>query len=276
LPNYLFNKNMGINSTLNSLKIDQIQFIYKKIFGSDSTFKSSSKMVNKIYDKLRDYSQNQLKNDPQKSSQQITAIDIEMLSLWKQYILNVITKKKVKEELQEEKNQINISLMSLSVNAQEVDTQVEEICRNILVLLYKSLSDQERGKFIDTLKKELEDLNVKLSKEDFEKILFGNSLLGAVGLPLVIIPIIANTMLKRLTQGFMGWLLVEILGQQAAQKSVLAFLAGPIGWAINIFLILGTAGFAFFKYQSEKKKLNFIQTIFSIYSYSYFNHRFNK
>jgi hypothetical protein len=236
----------------------------------DTTYKSSSALINQIYNKLRDYSQ--------KSLQQKTVTDIKMLSLWKQYMLDIISKRKVKEELQEEKNQIMISLMSLSLNMNEneVNTQVEEICRNILVLLYKSLSDQEKRRFVDTLKKELEDLKVNFSKEDFEKILFSNAFIGVVGLPLVIIPIIANRMLTRLTQGFMGWLLVEILGQQAAKKAVLAFLTGPIGWAINIILIIGTAGFAFFKYQSEKNKLSFIQTIFSIYSYSYFNHRFNQ
>ncbi|MGY6528847.1 MAG: hypothetical protein ACXITR_02855 [Cyanobacterium sp.] len=259
---------MTIKSTLNSLKVDQLKCIYEQVCDYNTTDKSSYEFNQIIYNNLKDYSQNSL--------QQKTVKDQEILSLWKGDVLNIIQKKKVGEILQEDKEKILTSLTSLSVHEKEVDIQLEEICRNILILLYKSFSDQERKRFVDTLKQELEPLKVDLSKKEFEKILFSNTSLGAVGLPLLIIPIIANTMLKRLTQGFMGWLLVEILGQQAAKKAVLAFLAGPIGWGINIILIIGTAGFAFFKYQAEKKKLRFIQTIFSIYSYSYFNHRFNK
>jgi hypothetical protein len=259
---------MGLYSTLKSLTSEQLSLIAKQVFGSKADSMSNWALSIEIQSYLNKYAKKELKKE------NISESDI--IYLWKKYLLEILVKKSVEQKLQKEKDEITNSLKSINYSDSDLDLQLEDVIRDILILLYKTLSDKEQKKLIDVLKNDLKEHNIKFTNKDIENILLSNGLIGIAGLPLVIIPIVANVMLQRLTQGFMAWIFINILGEKALEVAVLGFIAGPIGWSITIGLTILGGGFAFFKYQQEKDKITFIQTIFSIYSYSYCNRKFGK
>ncbi len=86
-----------------------------------------------------------------------------------------------------------------------------------------------------------------------------------------VVPLISQLVLKRLTQGFIAWILISLLGQKAFQVAALGALAGPIGWAISGGLFGAGIFSSIVNYKNRKEEIEFVQAIFSIYSYRYQN-----
>jgi hypothetical protein len=137
--------------------------------------------------------------------------------------------------------------------------------------LWQESSEKDRQKFVAVIKGDLESHKVKFTEEEINKTLQG-LLLGSIGsaAPLIV-PAISAVMLQRLTQGFMAWFAVTVLGQRAAQIAVLGALAGPWGWAISGGALGVGVITSALKYRGERKKLRFVQAILSIYAYRYQN-----
>lgn len=265
---------MSLYETVKKLDSDQLEFIYQ-IFNLEK----SNYSVKSLYFKLEEFTENNLKL--QKSSELGKVKDRDILYIWRESFVPLLNKINTDNELTSLKEKIIQSLNSIlfyddNIEEKELDIILKEICRNTLVLQWKSLSVNEQQKFVEVLNKDLKEYIKKLTKEELERILFGHASMGFIGITPLFIPMVAKMMFKRLTQGFMGWLLIVVLGREAGKKALLAFLAGPIGWAINIALFLTLGLTVIFKYNSHIQKIHFITAIFGIYCFAYYNERFKE
>lgn len=196
----------------------------------------------------------------------------EILGLWKDYTLETFEKKKVKPENKARQKDVVDELKKLSSrDALNDSDRMVSIVRDILLLLWEESSKKEKEKFIDIVKKELEKHNLKFTEDQLNKSIHFLLMGGIGGVAPVAVPLVAGVMLQQLTKGFIGWLLVSVMGQKAIQVAVLGAMAGPVGWGIA----LGTGGLSIalsmLRFKSEQDKLRFVQAILSIYAYRYQN-----
>lgn len=195
-----------------------------------------------------------------------------IVALWRDYIHELIKNKRVPNHLKGSKQDILDELDELhSKESLNDDDRVEDLVRDILLLLWKSSNPKEQDRFIKTIRQDLDNHAITLTDEEIKKILI-DMLLGTVGstVPLAI-PIVASVMLQRLTQGFIAWILISLLGQKAIQVAALSALAGPIGWTISGGLFAAGVITSAVNYAIKKEDIEFIQAIFSIYSYRFQN-----
>jgi hypothetical protein len=195
-----------------------------------------------------------------------------IVSLWRDYIYELIQNKKVPANLKKDKQDILDRLDKMRHRKDlDDDNKVEDLVRDILLLLWRSSNPKEQDRFIKAIRQDLDNHAITLTNEEIKKILT-DMLLGAAGsaVPLAI-PIIASVMLQRLTQGFIAWILISLLGQKAFQVAALGALAGPIGWVVSGGLFAAGAITAAVSYAIKKEDIEFIQAIFSIYSYRFQN-----
>ncbi|MBD2107046.1 hypothetical protein [Nodosilinea sp. FACHB-13] len=196
----------------------------------------------------------------------------QILALWRDYTLKIFKKKKVKPENKARQESIIDELERLTSRDDLNDSdRVVSIVRDILLLLWEESSKKEKEKFIDIVKKELEKHNLKFTEDQLKKSMHFLLVGGIGGVAPVAVPLVAGVMLQQLTKGFMGWLLVSVMGQKALQVAVLGAIAGPVGLGIA----LGTGGLSIalsiLKFKRKQDKLRFVQAVLSIYAYRYQN-----
>jgi hypothetical protein len=262
---------MSLFETINGLQVEQLASVAETLNiakgkGYDfftETYKKTH-LKKKIKSKLAEFYTSRQKVKPLESH--------EIIALWRDYILEILEKKKVKPENQIRKENAINDLKSLNSKARPDDSDsMISIVRDILLLLWEESSDKQKERFIDIVKKDLEKHNQKFTEEELRNslsyLLFG----GIGGAVPFAIPLAAGVMLQQLTRGFIAWFLINIMGQRALQVAVAGALAGPIGWGIAIGA--GGLGIALslLKFGSERDKLRFIQTILSIYAFSFQN-----
>lgn len=195
-----------------------------------------------------------------------------IVALWRDYVYELLEKRKVSETLKKEKQNILDELDRLRPKESlDNDDFIEDIVRDILLLIWKSSNPKEQDRFIKAIREELDDHAASLTDEEIKKIL-ADMLLGSVGsaVPFAV-PIIARVMLQRLTQGFIAWILISLLGQKAFQVAALGALAGPLGWVVSGGLFVAGVASSAVTYAIKKEDIEFIQAIFSIYSYRFQN-----
>jgi uncharacterized protein YaaW (UPF0174 family) len=82
---------------------------------------------------------------------------------------------------------------------------------------------------------------------------------------------VSKIVLQKMTQGLLGYIMINILGREALKKAALGFLGGPIGWGLSIALTAWTGLAAFSQYKKEEQKAKFIQSILAVYLLSLSN-----
>lgn len=199
----------------------------------------------------------------------------EILALWRDYALEIL-KKEVKPENKDQKENVIKELKALdSRDSLNDSNQVMSVVRDILLLLWMESNQKQKAKFVDLVKEDLKKQNLEFTEEQLNQsiayLLFG----GAGGVVPFAVPLVAGVMLQKLTQGFIAWFLINVLGQKALQVAVLSTLAGPIGWGIAISTGGLSVALSILKFSSERKKLRFIQAILSIYAF-YYQNQFNR
>lgn len=269
---------MTLFTILNELNSQQLIFIQKTLnikntsieFESNSTkFKydlveNNKQVRQRIRFKLIEFYKSRKKENIDTS--------FRIVALWRDYIYELLEKKKVPEHLKGDKQEILEKLNSLrSKEVLNDDDSIEDIVRDILLLLWKSSNPKEQDRFIKSIRQELNDHAASLTDEEIKKIL-NDMLIGSVGsaVPFVV-PIIARVMLQRLTQGFIAWILISLLGQKAFQVAALGAMAGPVGWLVSGGLFATGVITSAINYALKKEEIEFIQAIFSIYSYRFQN-----
>jgi len=250
---------------LNSQQLQSIREILNIKKNSKSDLIENDKQTRKrIRSKLIEF-YNSRKNEDVYTS-------FKIVTLWRDYVHELLKSKKVPSHLENDKQNILAELDRLrSKKFLNDDDFIEDIVRDILLLIWKSSNPREQDRFITAIRQELDNHAAFLTDEEIKKIL-NNMLLGSVGsaVPLVM-PIIARLMLQRLTQGFVAWILISLLGQKAVQVAALGALAGPIGWAVSGGLFAAGVITSAVNYAIKKEDIEFIQSIFSIYSYRFQN-----
>ncbi|MFH7243229.1 MAG: hypothetical protein ACHWZW_10315 [Spirulina sp.] len=263
---------MSLFATINDLQLDQLKSVAEtlgvnkaKEYQSFNEINQKSHLNARIKTKLREHYAS--------AKQKLPSESYRVLVLWRDYVLEVLGKKTVKPENQSQRDQVVKDLKALDSKDKLNDSDLMvTVARDIFLLLWKESSDQDKDKFVDTVKKDLEGrYNRKFTEQEINNsvyyLLFG----GIGGAVPIAVPLVAGVMLQQLTRGFMAWLLINVMGQKALQVAVLGALAGPIGWGIAI----GTGGLSIalslIKLGSEQEKLRFIQAILSIYTFRYQN-----
>lgn len=263
---------MSLFSAINELHLDQLISVADilgvnkdKEYQSFNEFNKKSHLIARVKYKLREFYASTKKEKPLGS--------YKILILWKDCVLEILAKKKVKPENQSQKEEVIKDLKSLDSKDRLNDSDLMiTTTRDILLLLWEESSDQQKSRFIDTVRKDLEGRHHRKFTEEELKSSIHYLLFGGVGgaIPFAV-PLVAGVMLQQLTRGLMAWFLVNVMGQKAIQAAVLGALAGPIGWGIAI----GTGGLSIalslIKLSSEQEKLRFIQAILSIYAFCYQN-----
>lgn len=262
---------MSLFETINGLKIDQLASVadtlgVAKLNKCESLTGTQRKIQLKQNIKLRLIEFYKTKQEGEFHE------SCEILALWRNYTLKIFEKKKFKPENQSQKEAVIEELRKLrSRNSLNDSDRMVSIVRDILLLLWEESSKKEKEKFIDIVKKELEKHNLKFTEDQLNKSIHFLLMGGIGGVAPVAVPLVAGVMLQQLTKGFIGWLLVSVMGQKALQVAVLGAMAGPVGWGIA----LGTGGLSLalsmLRFKSEQDKLRFVQAILAIYAYRYQN-----
>lgn len=263
---------MSLFSIIKELRLEQLELVaeildIKKPNDYQSFTESSKKNHLKRKTKAR------LKDFYNSREGGMTRESYKILALWRDYILEILTKKAVKPENQSRKEEVIKDIKSLNSKHRLNDSDLMiTVTRDILLLLWEESSEQQKSKFVDAVRKDLEGQHHrKFTEEEINNSIY-YLLFGSIGgaIPFAV-PLVAGVMLQQLTRGFMAWFLVNVMGQKAIQAAVLGTLAGPIGWGIAI----GTGGLSIalslIKLSSEQEKLRFIQAILSIYAFRYQN-----
>ena len=248
-----------LNIKSDSIKLDSDLVVFN--FDIEET---NQQIRKKIKDKLREFYKSRKKEDADTS--------FRIVALWRDYVYELLKNKKISGHLASEKQNILDELNGLrSIRSLNDDDAIEDIVRDILLLIWKSSNPKEQDRFIKAIRQELDSHAAFLTDEEIKKIL-SDMLLGSVGsaVPFVV-PIIARVMLQRLTQGFIAWIFISLLGQKAFQVAALGALAGPVGWAVSGGLAVAGVISSAVNYAIKKEDIEFIQAVFSIYSYRFQN-----
>lgn len=196
----------------------------------------------------------------------------EILAVWRDCILEILEKKKVKPENQPQKETVIKEVRSLNSREKLNDPDLMiSVTRDILLLLWEESSDQQRSRFIDTVRQDLEKHHQKFTEEELKNSIYYLLFGGVGGAVPFAVPLVAGVMLQQLTRGFVAWFLINIMGQKALQVAVLGTLAGPIGLGIAVGAGGLSIALSLLKFSSEQEKLRFIQAILSVYAFCYQN-----
>ncbi len=203
----------------------------------------------------------------------------QVAALWRDLISSLIENKKVKEDNKKRKQSILSSLKNLSTPTQLNNPDIiEDIVRDIFILFWEEVDNKDKRKFRDAIRKDLEKYKLRFTDSELDK-MPRDLLLGTLGgISPLAIPIVSSIMLQQLTQGFMAWLLINVLGQKALQVAVLSSLSGPLGWGVAASALgIGTvfSAMSYLSYSQKQADLPFVQAILFIYLYRYQN-RFNQ
>lgn len=254
---------MSLSKTIyNDLEHDQLKAIAKMVDIPDHF--SRKHLGVKIVDALRSYYKAIEGRETHK--------DDEILSLWGTFVYEIIDQRKVRAENKKRKQQVLQEIIALySQHRLDCHDRVESVVRDILLLLWEESTDAEKKKFRDVVRQDLNKHNVKFTEQEFSRATQG-VLVGGTGSAIPILTaIVTGHMLNQMTVGFASWFAVTFLGQKALTIAALGLLSGPVAWGISLGALgVGTVA-SVTKYQCERRKLAFVQTILTIYSYSYQN-----
>lgn len=263
---------MSLFATINDLQLDQLISVAEtlgvnkvKEYQFFTDFTKRNHLRGKIKARLTDCYNSTKKSMPLES--------YEILALWRDYVLENLAKKTVKTENQSRKDQVVKDLKALNSKDKLNDSDLMvTVARDIFLLLWEESSDQEKDKFVDTVRKDLEGrYHRKFTEKEINNSIYYLLFGGVGGAVPIVVPLVAGVMLQQLTRGFMAWLLINVMGQKALQVAVLGALAGPIGWGIAIGTGGLTIALSLIKLGSEQEKLRFIQAILSVYTFRYQN-----
>lgn len=260
-------------ASIDALNIEQKQFIVKQalasalpgknlLFRIDVDAMTSQEVTEKIYETLRKFTILELEKP--------TVTEKQILSVWQKHTIQIIEQMDVPEQWEEKKEKVISELESLQQISDNIQkqTKLETIAKEILEILFESMSEKEKTTFAEKVIEETEKQNLQIGKDQLTpakiKALLGG---GATGLRSVAEPVVRKIIIERLSQGFLIPILATAIGiQQFRNWGII--LAGPLGWGLVILAALGSGVSAVAKYRKERKKVLFIQTLFSIYSYS--------
>jgi len=263
---------MSLFAAINDLQLDQLRSVAEILginkvqeYQSFNEINKKNHLNARIKTKLKEFYASEKKAMPSQSH--------NILALWRDCVLEILVKKKVKPDNQAQKEDVIKDLKFLDSKDRLNDSDLMiTVTRDILLLLWKESSDQQKSRFVDAVRKDLEgQYHRKFTEEEINNSIY-YLLFGGIGgaIPFAV-PLVAGVMLQQLTRGLMAWFLVNVMGQKAIQAAVLGALAGPIGWGIAI----GTGGLSIalslIKLSSEQEKLRFIQAILSVYAFCYQN-----
>ncbi|HEY9811118.1 MAG TPA: serine/threonine-protein kinase [Halomicronema sp.] len=260
-------------ASIDALNLEQKQFIVKQalasalpgknlLFRIDVDAMTSQEVTEKIYETLRKFTILELEKP--------TVTEKQILSVWQKHTIQIIEQMDVPEQWEEKKEKVISELESLQQIPDNIQKQskLETIAKEILEILFESMSEKEKIIFAERVIEETEKQNLQIGKDQLTpakiKALLGG---GATGLRSVAEPVVRKIIIERLSQGFLIPILATAIGiQQFRNWGII--LAGPLGWGLVILAALGSGVSAVAKYRKERKKVLFIQTLFSIYSYS--------
>lgn len=255
---------------LNSLHLEQKRFLAKQalsgvipgknlILRSNDELKAGQEITARIYEYIRKFTQEELKKD--------SVTEEEMIAVWANYTREILNKMPVPPEWQQKKEKIALALDNLKFLSEDlVRQELKSIVKAILLLIFKTLSKNEKDEFINQLLKDLEKHNIRIPRNQInaskiEKIIRGNHVF-----PNAIESLIFQIVVNRLSQIFLIPIL-SFLGIQQV-RDFAGVMTGSNEWGFVIITTLGGGVSALSKYRKERKKVLFIQTIFCLYSYS--------
>jgi serine/threonine protein kinase len=252
----------SIKYILQSLCGNNQRIIAKQIFNEKEVEKMNDIKVSKaIYKFLKEWTKKEKKNVPNHD------IDWGIIFLWRNYLENIVNKSQVPEKIEQEKESLLKDMRDIRNNAILAET-LKNVSQSVILLFYDALKENEKDKLWEQVEKELRAKNFAIGKEKLKNAGLKNIFMGSVGLPGLLIPIIAQILLQKMTQGILAWILINILGQQAFKRAALGFLAGPAGFVIGGGLAVISIGFGVASYNYEKDKAKFVQAILSIYFFA--------
>jgi hypothetical protein len=261
----------GIQATLGSLKEEQINEIYREILlvriGQNSKLGKVEKTA-KIYEFLQKVVKAKSKLD--------SVNDLDILNHWKEDMIPIILAMKIEKNLKKNRDLLLseiVQIGSVIDNLEEIDLKMDAISRQILLLLFKSLSKKEEEAFIKAIETSLPQklreslVDNVVNRAVVEAILNGTFpiALGAAS------PILASVILSYLSTGFLATVILPaILGifgvKIAAITGALTVAAGPVGWGVAGTAILGSVFFSGSNVLNKRDQALFLRTILSIYT----------
>ncbi len=126
---------------------------------------SKAELKIKINDRLSNFYQT-------KRNEEGYGAQFRIVALWRDYIYQIIKGKKVPENLKGEKKDILDELGRLySKESLNDDDRIEDLVRDILLLLWKSSNSKEQDRFIKFVREELETQSINLADEEIKKII---------------------------------------------------------------------------------------------------------
>ena len=265
---------MSLFKLTKQLEIDQLTDIAKILNLPIATNRVGKEKIQKeIQSSLISYTSSQLK---EKAYMSQYVESCKTLKLWKECVQEIIENRPVKKENEDLKKSVINQLINLdSPTKLSCSDSMESLVRDILLLLWEESSKKEKQKFRDIVRKEMKGHSAKFTDKEFDRTI-KELLLGRVGGALALaFPAVAGLMLQKLTQGFMAWIAINILGQKALQVTFFGFLSGPLSWGITAGTVGITTILSVLKFKRQRGKFRFIQAILSIYAYGYQN-RFNR
>lgn len=264
LPNILYYQ-------LDNLYVDKKRFIVKQVlasaipgsnllFRSDVDSMSSQEITNAVYETFRKFANLELEKE------RISEEDI--FAVWLQEMIRIVKQMSVPKEYNLRKKLIIAQLDSLKDLPEDAQKRenLETIVKDILSLLFEAMNPKDKSKFvakvIEEAKRQLPQFIAEIETVTLEKLILEE----ITDLPSVVTSCLSSIIIERLSQGFLVHILSEV-GLQPV-RSFISVLAGPLDWGLVILETLGSGVSAVSKYRQSRKKVLFIQTIFSVYSYS--------
>lgn len=148
---------------LNSLHLEQKRFLAKQalssvipgknlILRSNDELKAGQEITDRIYEYIRKFTQEELKKD--------SVTEEEMIAVWGNYTREILNKMPVPPEWQHKKEKIALALDNLKFLTEDlvIQNELKSIAKAILLLIYRTLSKNEKDEFIKNLLEELEKI----------------------------------------------------------------------------------------------------------------------
>lgn len=246
----------SLKHTLKSLDIDSQRLVAKQIFSSGADSIPDHLLVGKIYGFWETITCSERKYS--------SVTHWNIIDFWKESLLEIIQKLNVSQHYQKDKDLVISNLKSLK-NDYHLKENLQTLTKEFFGLIYDSFNEKEKDDFLEKVVEDLQANKVKVNKKKLKKEGLKGILCGAAGLPTLLIPVVSKIVLQKMTQGLLGYIMINILGKEALKKAALGFLGGPIGWGFSIALTALAGLGAFYQYKKEEQKAKFIQSILVVY-----------
>ena len=247
----------SLHYTVDSLALADKRLVAQQIFAPNMAASIPAEYLTaEIYQFLQNTAQIDL-NKPEFTEWQI-------LSLWRQNLLEIVEKLSVEREYEKDKALFLNDLREFGKD-EHLGQKMREIAKDVALLIYNALDEKEQAEFWEKVLEDLKNNQINVAADAVKQAGIKGILFGSAGLPGLMVSVVARVMLHKLTQGLLTGILLNWLARHALSRAALGVLGGPIGVGINVILAAGGVVHGVSFYRQQKRKAKFIQGIFSVY-----------